>query len=322
MIVESVEISSSTSYLQCSQCERLWKMALKFGMNKKISREKKVHLKTVHEKCMKSMDVDSSESAAESWFCGNQCQQVYMYLRSQVGLANYFEDGYYFSILRCDHGQTKILNLEKLVQLAENNMKLALALRITEECFFPILDLRTGVDLIPLVLYNWRVNILSLDYTGFYTVVLEKDERIISVASIRLHGVLVAEMPLVATCIENRRQGMCRRLVSAIEEMLKSLKVPTLLVCAIPSLVDTWTSSFGFVSIEDGDKEILSKIKLINMPGTYLLKKDLTTISVGPQGTEGDDGRRTSGENEFNGAGEGEENFPLDTNASFFEFSE
>lgn len=80
-------------------------------------------------------------------------------MQSQVGLANYIGDGFYFSILRCDHGQTKISNLENLVQLAENNMKLALALRITEECFFPIVDPRTGLDLIPLVLYNWRSDI-------------------------------------------------------------------------------------------------------------------------------------------------------------------
>jgi hypothetical protein len=77
-------------------------------------------------------------------------------MRSQVGLPNYIGDGFCIRILRCDHGQTKILNLDNLVQLAENNMKLALALRITEECFFPIFDPRTGLDLIPLVLYNWR----------------------------------------------------------------------------------------------------------------------------------------------------------------------
>ncbi|KAF3336623.1 Increased DNA methylation 1 [Carex littledalei] len=264
---------------------------------------------SVHEKCMKDKNMICSESPPGSWFCGNQCQQVYAYMRAQVGLANYIGDGFYLSILRCDHGQTKIFDSEKLVQLAENNMKLALALRITEECFFPILDHRTGLDLIPLLLYNWRVNILSLDYKGFYTVVLEKDERIISVASIRLLGTAVAEMPLVATSIENRKQGMCRRLISAIEELLKLLKVKMLLLCAIPSLIDTWTSRFGFVPIDNEDKEMLSKFSLINLPETVLLKKDLTTISVEPQG---DGCHHASWGNEFYGAGEGEETFPLD----------
>jgi hypothetical protein len=35
----------------------------------------------------------------------------------------------------------------------------------------------------------------------------------------RLHGATVAEMPLIATCSENRQQGMCRQLVEYIEEV-------------------------------------------------------------------------------------------------------
>ena len=40
----------------------------------------------------------------------------------------------------------------------------------------------------------------------------------------RVHGVTVAEMPLIATCSERRRQGMCRRLLGAIEEVNAGLK--------------------------------------------------------------------------------------------------
>lgn len=48
-----------------------------------------------------------------------------------------------------------------------------------------------------------------------------------------------------------------------------------LLLFAIPNLVDTWTSAFGFRPIEDSDKKKLSKVRLVSIPGTVLLKKDL-----------------------------------------------
>jgi hypothetical protein len=57
--------------------------------------------------------------------------------------------------------------------------------------------------------------------------------------------------------------------------MLKSLKVETLLLSAIPHLVDTWTSGFGFREVDDSDKKKLSKFRLASVPGTVLLKKNL-----------------------------------------------
>jgi hypothetical protein len=57
-------------------------------------------------------------------------------------------------------------------------------------------------------------------------------------------------------------------------QMLKSLKVETLFLSAIPHLVDTWTTGFGFREINDSDKK-LSKFRLASVPGTILLKKNL-----------------------------------------------
>ena len=57
--------------------------------------------------------------------------------------------------------------------------------------------------------------------------------------------------------------------------MLKFLKVEMLLLSAIPHLVETWTSTFGFREIDDEDKKRLSKVRLAAVPGTVLLKKNL-----------------------------------------------
>lgn len=48
-----------------------------------------------------------------------------------------------------------------------------------------------------------------------------------------------------------------------------------LLLSAIPLLVDTWMSAFGFREIDDSDKKHLSKVRLATVPGTVLLKKQL-----------------------------------------------
>ncbi|KAM0873361.1 hypothetical protein ACQ4PT_038152 [Festuca glaucescens] len=231
-----------------------------------------------HIKCVSGKVLCDEEGGTGTWFCGRRCQQIYTTMRSLVGIPDHTDDDFSCTILRSNDDQ-KVCSAADIALLAECNMKLVIALSILEECFLPIFDPRTGIDIMPPMVYNWRSNFVHLDYKGFYTIVLEKDDSILSVASIRLHGATVAEMPLIATCSENRQQGMCRQLVDYIEEMLKSLKVEMLLLSAIPSLVDTCTSAFGFRPIDDSDKKKLSRIRLASVPGTVLLKKDLYKCS-------------------------------------------
>ncbi|XP_062183659.1 uncharacterized protein LOC133887705 [Phragmites australis] len=245
------ELRTSLPALECSQCERQY-----------------------HVKCVSGKVLCNEEGGPCAWFCGRRCQQICTRFRSHIGVPDHIDDGLSCTILR-NNGDQKVCAPAEIALMAECNMKLMIALSIMEECFLPILDPRTGIDIIPSIVYNWRSDFVHLDHKGFYTVVLENDDSIISVASIRLHGTIVAEMPLIATCTENRQQGMCRRLIDYIEEMLKSLKVEMLLLSAIPHLVDRWTSAFGFREIDDSDKKKLSKVRLASIPGTVLLKKNL-----------------------------------------------
>ncbi|XP_038972974.1 increased DNA methylation 1-like, partial [Phoenix dactylifera] len=292
-VVKGKEASSSLAVLECSQCEK------KMKENGKL-------LRTNHDICLKEKTVCNGEAGPGAWFCGRNCQEVYSGLHSRVGVLSCLGDGYSWTILRCNH---EFNSTQKIALMAECNAKLAIALSIMEECFLPMVDPRTGIDMIPHVLYNRRSNFARLNYQGFYTVVLEKGDGIIAVASIRVHGVRVAEMPLIATCSEHRRQGMCRRLVDAVEKLLKSFKVKMLVLSAIPNLVDAWTSGFGFKPIEDNEKRWLDQVNLMLFPGTSLLIKRLDEVSAEASENAGgrsdlylseDQTRNLGGSNEMN----------------------
>ncbi|XP_057506840.1 increased DNA methylation 1-like isoform X2 [Actinidia eriantha] len=250
--------SKSPGALKCSQCEH------------------KYHVACLKEKGPQQKPASEGEPASDTWFCGENCQKVYLGLQSRIGIVNILSDGFSWTLLRCIHGDQRVHSAQRFVALkAECNSKLAVALTIMEECFLAMVDLRTGIDMIPHVLYNWGSEFARLNYHGFHTVVLEKDDVLISVASIRIHGVRVAEMPLIATCSRYRRQGMCRRLMNSIEETLRSVKVEQLVISAIPSLVETWITGFGFQPLEDNERRSLSNINLMVFPGTVWLKKPM-----------------------------------------------
>ncbi|WOL15639.1 increased DNA methylation 1-like [Canna indica] len=273
------EDSKSSMVLECSQCEHKY-----------------------HDICVNNRNLTNGQVESGTWFCGRDCKEVYLGLRSRVGILNHLADGFSWTILRCNHDDQKINSTQKIAIMAECNTKLAIALSIMEECFLPMVDPRTGIDMIPHVLYNWGSNFTRLNYRGFYTVVLEKSDEVLSVAPLRVHGVTVAEMPLIATSSEHRRQGMCRRLINAIEKMLKSSKVKMLVLSAVPGLVETWTLHFGFKPIGDVERRQLKHINLMLFPGTELLIKNLeesTTEESGLKSESSLGGDQSSNPHEF-----------------------
>ncbi|CAL5070956.1 unnamed protein product [Urochloa decumbens] len=228
-----------------------------------------------HDTCIEQEKLPFEGQISDTWFCGEYCKEIFIGLRSHVGTDNILDNGLSWSILRCNSDGQKLHSVQKIAYFAECNTKLAVALTLLEECFIRMVDPRTGVDMIPHVLYNKRSNFARVDYQGFYTVILEKGDEILCVASIRVHGTKAAELPFIATSVDYRRQGMCRILMNIIEKMLRAFNVKMLVLSAIPELVNTWVSGFGFKPIEDAERKQLHNVNLMLFPGTSLLTKRL-----------------------------------------------
>ncbi|RDX82192.1 Increased DNA methylation 1, partial [Mucuna pruriens] len=226
------------SLLVCNQCER------------------KCHIG-----CLKAPDFthtgDGDHLDNENWFCSTDCEEIFLGLQNLLGNPIYVgADNLTWTLLKgvkSDSFEESDPTWDE-EDWSQKESKLNVALGVLRGCFNPVIDAFYGRDMIEDAVFSRESKLNRLNFHGFYTVVLEKNEEVVSVATIRVFGKALAEIPFVGTSMQFRRRGMCRFLMNEIEKQLSYLGVEEIILPSSHGVVDTWTNSFGFVRMTASDK--------------------------------------------------------------------
>lgn len=257
--------SSFTELLSCLQCSRKYHQVCTPGTEKG--------------------SVSTPPGASIDHFCSPGCRKIYKRLKKLLGFKNNMEAGFSWSLVRC-FAESEAAPMKRKAELVHCNSKTAVAFSVMNECFLPRIDERSGINIIHNVVYNCGSDFNRLNFSDFYTFILERGEEVISAATVRIHGTDLAEMPFIGTRGMYRGQGMCHRLLNAIESALCSLNVRRLVIPAIPEMQKTWTTVFGFKPVGPMKKQRMKSFNLLIIHGTGLLEKRLLlTAQVSRQTT-------------------------------------
>ncbi|XP_071719526.1 uncharacterized protein [Rutidosis leptorrhynchoides] len=252
---DECEQDTDNKILNCEQCERRY-----------------------HIGCVKRKEgfLKLASYPQVNWFCSLRCEEIHSGLNNLLGKPiPVGRDDLTWTILKHKRPDDVDHDITTIQEMAESYSKLNIAISVMHECFEPVKEPRTQRDIVEDVIFCRWSELNRLNFKGFYTVLLEKEDELISAASIRIYGEKVAELPLIGTRFRYRRSGMCHALMSVLEKKLVELGIERLVLPAVPSVLKTWTSSFGFSVMTESQKLDFLGYTFLDFQGTHMCQKYL-----------------------------------------------
>ncbi|PWA92981.1 increased DNA methylation 1 [Artemisia annua] len=231
-------------------------------------------LTAYHVKCSnESLTIDVNRFPRA--FCDKSCRKVHEKLESKIGMKRELQDGLSWTLLHRfdkEYGSYEVMASKRL----ECYSKLAVAYRLLTACFEPIKDRHTRINMIRNVVYNCGSHYQRINFSSFFTGILEKGDEIIAVATIRIHGTNLAEIPFIATAERHRNKGMCGKLLNGIEHDLRDFGVSTMVIPSSSETIRVWNEKYGFQLLSERTKKQIMKLNTLMFHDCIRMQKTVT----------------------------------------------
>ncbi|XP_039047568.1 uncharacterized protein LOC120188123 [Hibiscus syriacus] len=246
--------------------------------------------KEYHIGCLRTNKMaDLREIPKGKWFCCSDCSRIHSMLQRLLTCGAEKLPDSLLNVIRkkyVEKGLDADINIDVRWRLlsgrftSETRLLLSQAVGIFHECFDPIVDVTTGRDLIPCMVYGR--NLKGQEYGGMYCAVLTINSFVVSAGIIRIFGQQIAELPLVATSIANHGKGYFQLLFSSIEKLLGLLNVKTIVLPAAEEAESIWTDKFGFRKLTPNQLSEYRKScnQMVIFKGTTMLQKEVPPCQV------------------------------------------
>ncbi|KAK8593355.1 hypothetical protein V6N12_045437 [Hibiscus sabdariffa] len=224
------------------------------------------------------------------WFCCSDCSRIHSTLQRLLNCGAEKLPDSLLNVIRkkyVEKGLDADINIDVRWRLLsgrfaspETRLFLSQAVSIFHECFDPIVDVTTGPDLIPCMVYGR--NLKGQEYGGMYCAVLTINSFVVSAGIIRIFGQQIAELPLVATGIAFHGKGYFQLLFSCIEKLLGLLNVKNIVLLAAKEAESIWTDKFDFRKLTPDQLGEYRKsgYQMVIFKGTSVLLKQVPPCQV------------------------------------------